>query len=250
MKNMLKRTLGLALVVMLLASLMMPVALAAKSTPVTNPTKFKQTALTTYTGMVTTLTLTDQQDTVLNPADYTWKSSRAKVVKVTKGGVITARKPGSATITATSKANKKDKAKIKITVRKNKVDNLTSKPSPSYTRYGSFNMRLKSVEIASPTKVVVEYYYYQNFPSSWKAIKLSYVDDQISVRKSAGDALTTIATGRVKNIKVNVKGARVKVVRVTYTGSRVKNTNLCLNNVYSIGHRQNMDAKLMYRRPR
>ena len=243
---MLKRTLGLALVVMLLASLMLPAALAAKSTPVENPTKFNQTALTTYTGMVTTLTLTDQQDKVLNPADYIWKSSRTKVVKVSKGGVITAQKPGSATITATAKANKKDKAKITITVKKNKIDNLSSKPSPSYVYYKNFTMFLKSVEIVSPKKIVAEYYYVQNFPSSWKGI----MDDQIMVRKSSGDALMTIATGKVKNVKVNAKGARVKVVKVVYTGAKVKNTNVRLNNVYDIFYKHNSRAELLCRRPR
>lgn len=47
----------------------------------------------------------------------TWKSSRKKVATVSKTGVVTAKKAGSAKITATSKSNKKVKAVCKITVK-------------------------------------------------------------------------------------------------------------------------------------
>ena len=46
----------------------------------------------------------------------TWKSSNSKVAKVNSKGKVAAKKAGKATITATSKTNKKVKATCKITV--------------------------------------------------------------------------------------------------------------------------------------
>lgn len=51
----------------------------------------------------------------------TWKSSNAKVAKVSTKGKVTAVKEGTAKITATSKSNKKVKATCKITVKKEAV---------------------------------------------------------------------------------------------------------------------------------
>lgn len=59
----------------------------------------------------------------------TWKSSRKKVATVSKTGVVTAKKAGSAKITATSKSNKKVKAVCKITVKPAKK----TTPTPTVT---------------------------------------------------------------------------------------------------------------------
>ena len=55
----------------------------------------------------------------------TWKSSKKKVASVSKAGVVTGKKQGTAKITATSKANKKVKATIKITVKDLVPDGIT-----------------------------------------------------------------------------------------------------------------------------
>lgn len=51
----------------------------------------------------------------------TYKTSKKKVCTVSKKGVITAKAKGTATITVTSKVNKKAKAKVKVVVRKKTV---------------------------------------------------------------------------------------------------------------------------------
>lgn len=50
----------------------------------------------------------------------TWKTSNKKIATVSKKGVVTGKKKGKVTITATSKANKKVKKTIKITVKQMK----------------------------------------------------------------------------------------------------------------------------------
>ena len=250
MKNLLKRTLGLVLALTLLVGLMVPVALADSPKAVANPTHFKDASITTYTGLITTLSLADSTGATVSNSNYKWKSSKKSVVSVDKNGVITAKKSGKATITATNMSNKKDKCKIKITVKKNKVDNLVSKPSPGIIPNPGFTMALKSVEIASPTKIVVEYYYIQNFPGRWKSLKLNYVTDTISVLTTSTGSPIAIASGTVKNIKVSAKGAKVKVVKVTYKGGLAKVTNICLPKMYRVTNDPNMDAQVKYQRPR
>lgn len=71
---------------------------------------------------------------------YTWKSSKVKVAKVTKKGVVKAVKAGTATITCKvkTKATKKKKAKTytlkcKVTVKKKKTTKPTAKPTAKPT---------------------------------------------------------------------------------------------------------------------
>ena len=252
MKNLLKRTLGLVLVLTLLATMMMPGAFAAKSTPVTNPTKFQKTEEWTWTGLSTTLTLVDSYGTQVANTNYKWTTSKKSVVTVSKSGVITAQKTGKATITATNKKNKKDKCKIVVHVQKNKVDNIYYKPTASMVSYGNFGILLKSVEIASPKKVVCEYYVAFNFPAKRKVTKITYVEDAINLfNRSTGAFMKTIV-GDEKQLKAKSisgfkarKGAFVQTIKVTYTGKRVHCANIKLAD-YIVDGSKNVKAKCKY----
>ncbi len=61
-----------------------------------------------------------------NPEDQkvTYKSSNKKVAVVTKNGVVKGKKPGTAEITVTLEKNKKQKAKVHVTVLKGRVKNV------------------------------------------------------------------------------------------------------------------------------
>lgn len=74
----------------------------------------------------------------------TWKSSKKSVATVSSKGVVKAKKAGKATITATSKKNKKVKATCKITV---KNSSTTPKPSPTPTA-----TQQTSTEVPTPTE--------------------------------------------------------------------------------------------------
>ena len=227
MKNLLKRTLGLVLVLTLLATMMMPGAFAAKSKPVTNPTKFKTAEFWTYTGLISNLALVDSNGVAVDVNNYKWSSSKKSVVKVSKTGVITAQKPGKATITATNKSNKRDKCKIKVTVQKNKIDNLTTKPSLSRITWGQ-EIYLKSVEITSPSTVTLEYYLIFKHISAYRTTKFSYVKPEIQYYDENGQR-HTIAAGKVKNIKIRTRGGTVKKFKVKLKGKQVKETNVLLS---------------------
>lgn len=229
MKMALKRMLIAMLALAVLGSVMLPAALAAEE-PVAN-------AKVLYVGMKETLKLYDDYGDALSAGQYKWTSSKSSVASVTSKGVVTARKAGSATITATNKSNKSDKHTFKVTVRKNKVDKLISKPSPSLVNYKSFACGLKSLEIVSPTKVVAEYYVVFNFPSNWKALKIVYVNDTISAYDKTSQLLfNKIASGQTKKMSgfKSCKGKGVRTVKATFTGKMVEYTNLQLSK-YLIG---------------
>ena len=91
----------------------------------------------------------------------------------------------------------------------------------------------------------------RNFPSSWKAIKLTYVKDKILAWDDASNSYKTLVDGKVsKSISISAKGKKVKTIKVTFSGSKVKNTNICLKDsngdVYSETYPQ---ANLYYKRP-
>ena len=76
----------------------------------------KAAATTLYVGKTTKLTATVTPSKASNK-NVTFKSSNAAVAFVDAYGTVTARKAGTATITATSCANAKKKASVKVTVK-------------------------------------------------------------------------------------------------------------------------------------
>jgi uncharacterized protein YjdB len=71
--------------------------------------KLNKTKVTLYAGEITSLSAS---------VSVNFKSSDNKVATVSKKGLVTAKKAGTATITATSKSNKKITATCKLTVKK------------------------------------------------------------------------------------------------------------------------------------
>lgn len=81
-----------------------------------------------------------------------YKSSNQKVIKVSSKGKVTAVKPGKATVTVTSKAQKKLKRKIKFTV-KNYPMAFASK-SVSVTLEGNADVTEKKLTLYGTDKAV------------------------------------------------------------------------------------------------
>ena len=165
----------------------------------------------------------------------TWKSSNEKVAKVNSKGVVTAQKPGTATITV--KAKNKKEASIKVTVKRNKIDNIEPEPRLSAISAYSHALFLKSIEITGPKSITLEYYLLFTYPSYCRTTYFDYIDSYVRlvVPEEDEDGFTTYKTivlvdGEVRKVKVSTKGQTVKKFTVTYTGSKVKNANLILSN--------------------
>ena len=194
-----------------------------------DPTRlyFDKTSMTTYVGMqkdLTTLLNADPSADAIDFTKVTFKSSNKKVVSV-KEGVMTAQKAGNATITATMGTLK---AKLKVTVKKNKLDKINAKPSIASAGKDVFKLALKSVEIVSPKKVVAEFYLVFNRPSRSVTEKLNYLDVEIGARTSTKKDYKLVVDGRVNNVKVRTSGKTVTTFKVTFTGSTVNDTNINL----------------------
>ena len=197
-----------------------------------DPTRlyFDKTSMTTYVGMqkdLTTLLNADPSADAIDFTKVTFKSSNKKVVSV-KEGVMTAQKAGKATITATMDGSDLPAAKLKVTVKKNKLDKINAKPSIASAGKDVFKLALKSVEIVSPKKVVAEFYLVFNRPSRSVTEKLNYLDVEIGARTSTKKDYKLVVDGRVNNVKVRTSGKTVTTFKVTFTGSTVNDTNINL----------------------
>ena len=225
MKTIMKRALVALMVLMVMTGAVLPAALAAETNAVSNVK-----TVSIYCGTKSVVVLYNSAGEVLNNSDFRWKSSNSKVVSVDSSGVVWGKKANaSATITATNKHNSKNKVSIKYKVKKNKVDNLQSRPSSSAVAYGNWGLFTKSIEIASTNQVIVEYYLVCNFPSNWKCNKLHYITDYIDIYDRATQGyFSWLVSGRAAKISGFKKywGRSVQVIKVTYSGARVGTTNI------------------------
>ena len=256
MKHVLGRALLVMMVILLAVGSIAPAALAAESmvassaddgSVISNATN----TLTMYVGMKDQLTI--KRDGVKqSPTLYKWKSSKSSVVSVNKYGNITAKKAGTAIIYATRKSDG-SQLSLKVTVKRNKVDNINSRPSASVVEYKNIGVRLKSVEILSGSRILVEYYLMCNFPSNWTLTKIKSLQDAINLfNRSTGKFEKTIVGDDRQVWATSIKGftARggkfVQVIKVTFTGSRVHGSNVILSN-YKINDSDNVQINYNYR---
>lgn len=225
MKSMAKRTLVTLLALMLLASAILPAALAAESRLAANG------SMTTYVGLKTQLTIKDKYGYKRDPGDYYWRSSRSSVASVNSSGIVTAKSRGSTTITATNRYDSGDVAKMVVTVARNRVAINISKPSASAVPYKSWDVMLKGLEIVSPTRVDVEYYLVCNYPSNWRATRLKSMKDNIrAISRTSGEVVATIVNGYGSTVRGFTQrwGKSVQSITITYKGSAVDTTNIRL----------------------
>ena len=108
---------------LILTSLSVPAEVSAAGKVTTSMTLNVTSKQTMYVGTSKKIKVKSVKPTGISKK-VTYKSSNASVVKVTKTGTIKALKEGKATITVTSKSNKKIQKKVKVTV-KNLVKNRT-----------------------------------------------------------------------------------------------------------------------------
>lgn len=228
MKNTMKRRLTVMLALVMLGAIVLPTALASGGKLTPNATN----RMTTYVGLKTALTVYDAYGYENDPSDYKWTSSKPSVVSVNSSGVITAKKKGSATITATNWYDRYDKVKAVVTVKDNKVTMSNTRPAPGSWRYKTWGLQMKSIQIVTPTKVNVEYYLVANYPSNWRVSKLVSMKDIIrAYDKSTDGYVSTVVNGYGSTVAgfTPMWGKSVQVIRITYTGGPVSDTNLKLS---------------------
>lgn len=249
MNKLLKRVLVAVLAAMLLCAAALPAAMAAQQVQLVSNAGG---GASIYAGMTSTLQVSREGEPQ-KASLYRWKSSNTSVVSVNKKGAITGKKAGTATITATRKSDG-SACVIKVTVKRNKVDKLNPKPSPSQVDYKGVGILLKSVEIVSPSKVVAEYYVVCNFPSSWKAYKVKSAEDAINLfNKSTGSLEKTIVGDDYQVFAKSIsgfktrKGQSVQVVKAVYSGSRVRCANVRLSK-YVIRSSSNAKMVVLYKK--
>lgn len=231
MRSVFRRVLLTMMVLLLAASTVVPAAMAAGIPAVES----NASSTSVYAGMRDTLRVYTN-GVEQSPNLFRWRSSNSSVVSVNSSGVITGMKVGSATVSATRKSNGR-RTSIRVVVKRNKVDNLSSRPSATSAPYNGVSFVTKSVEIVSPSKVVVEYYVCCNYPSSKRAVKVNYVDDAINLyNRNNGAYVMTIVGDDYQLTTRSISGFRarngksVQVIKAAYTGNRVHCANVKLAN--------------------
>jgi len=146
-----------------------------------------------------------------------WTSSNKSVATVSSSGKITAKKAGTATITA--KVNGKS-LKCKVTVKKNQVSYRVSMDVNQYD-YGEPTVALKKA-YWDGSKLKVDLYVINNriFEAEefdWLIYKLYDNNDKL------------IASQKFTNVKLNIRPGGIKKITLTFKSSAVKKKNAILN---------------------
>lgn len=140
-----------------------------------------------------------------------WSSSRSSVASVSSGGKITARKAGTATITATVDGYR---LKCTVTVKANAHSYSVSKDTDDYP-YGAVVTMGKLYY--SGSTIYMDAYVINNY-YSMKLKKLSNVDIEVYDEATG----TVIARKNFSTITVNLSAGKIKKVTLKFSGSATK----------------------------
>lgn len=163
--------------------------------------------VTLYAGEYTTIKV--KKAAGLKNKKVTYKSSNAKVAKVSGKGVVTAKKKGTATITVTSASDKKVKATFKVTVKaKPKKSSITLKKKKATLALGkTTTIKVKKTTGLSSKKVT--------YKSSDKSVATVSKTGVVKGKKK-GTATITVTSAVNKKVKAKFT--------VTVTGKKQKKT--------------------------
>ena len=157
-----------------------------------------------YNGKATTLKATVYPSNASNKA-VTWKTSNSKVATVNAKGIVTAKKPGYAYITVTTKDSKKT-ARCKVTVKAQKATKVTVNVKKSI----SLQKKGKSVNIkatVSPSNTYNKAITVSNSKKKVVKVSASKIRSGKTVKEGSSNIKFTAADGSRKSttVKVTVK---------------------------------------------
>lgn len=171
--------------------------------------KLNKTALTISHGHTYDLVATVSPSNATNKS-LTWKSSDTKIVKVSSKGVITAVKPGTATVTCTTKDTGK-KATCKVTV---KAVVPTSVYFPKESGSINYNKDYKLTATVLPTNATNKSLKWSSSDPSVVSVTSDGVIRGHKPGKSAVITVTTVSGNKSDTIKVKVNPIKVKSVKL------------------------------------
>lgn len=176
------------------------------------------------------------------PQDITWKSSNKNVFKISKAGAYTALKAGKVTVTATA-SNGKNQT-LTVNVKKNQYAANYSKSKlkkllKEAVDDGSVFVKVKTVEVESPTKVTATFILFNGTKekiSKLKNLDFSIVggyyewdDDESDYDYDSDPDFETLVSGQFSSLKVSCAKKSTKEFKLSFTGDMVQNIDVKLS---------------------
>lgn len=163
----------------------------------------------------------------------TWSSSKKSVAAVSSNGVVTAKKPGKATITAKTKDGQK--LTCKVTVKENIFKE--TKLSTSNVYYGQCGLQVYNASYASNGDLVLKCKFLNNSGHWVNALK----NTQITFKTDAGKTIGTYSASTVnmsvahtssKNFTVKIKKSKLKIKKADLRNASYKTSGKYQYKIY------------------
>lgn len=180
-----------------------------------NPVFFQKKKITLGVGAETTLKLTGK-------GTVKWKSSNKKIASVSKKGVVTAKKTGTVTITATCNG-KKATCKVKVKKNERKLEYYSTKAS-SYA-YNQTLLGFKKIKRDSKGNYVLSGHLINTFGSS-----TSYAKNLV-IKVYKNDKLIAKQTFKRWNVRVGAHSSKAITLTIKKKNIRKKKTDLTTGSI-------------------
>lgn len=153
-----------------------------------------------------------------DPSTLTWKSSSSSKASVSKAGVVTAKKAGTVTITATTKKKPKEKASFTIVVKDNKVTGMSTKPTKTMisalTDNEGWTFIPLSLEMKSNGDLATQFYLLNGTNQKTKSLQNMYI-------YLAGDDMEPFAVYNFGTVKVSCSKNSYKSFKLNFPSKYV-----------------------------
>ncbi|MGN1117045.1 MAG: Ig-like domain-containing protein [Acutalibacteraceae bacterium] len=176
--------------------------------------KMNYSSKTIYTGNTLTLKVTAKPSNA-SILTYTWKTSNSKVATVSSKGVVTAKKAGTATITAYATDGSGKKVSCKITVKNFvKITSMTMNYTSKTINTGS-SLKLKVT--AKPSNATTQTYTWKTSNSKIATVSSTGTVKALKAGTVTIAAYATDGSGKKATCKITVKDVPVSSIKLSKT---------------------------------